>query len=476
MREYKITLTAGSPDGEETPQPRVLFLTTGIRFNIKPNHMKILWITNSPLPEAYEMLKLKAPVTVGWVNSAANALLARSEKIKLAVASFYPGRELKELTSERMVHYLLPEILKTKPNDATNDHLWHSVNAKFKPDLVHIHGSEYPHSYSYVRACGAERVVVSIQGLVSIYERYYYGDIEKTDLLKSTTLRDLIRFDTLFSQRKNMQRRGDFEKLLIGKVNHFIGRTSWDRDHIWAINPTAAYHFCNETLRPSFYKKQWSLKNCEPYSIFVSQAHYPIKGFHQLVKALPIILGHFPSAKVYVAGNNFFSNRGMRINGFGHYINSLIDKYKLSGKILFTGLLNEEEMCQRFLSSHVFVCPSAIENSPNSVGEAQLLGVPCIASFVGGTADLVEHGKTGLLYRFEEVEMLASNVCRVFSDDNFASEISGNEKAVAAARHNQINNAERLYQIYTNIVGQEKTGSTAKVGQVASTINPGFEF
>src|SRR5690606_23789955 len=154
-----------------------------------------------------------------------------------------------------------------------------------------------------------------------------------------------------------------------------------------------------ESLRPSFYNNNWRIDQCEKYSIFISQAYYPLKGFHQLLKAMPIILRHFPNTKVYVAGNNYFSNRGIKINGFGSYINTLVKKYNLADHIKFTGILSEEAMCKRYIDSHVFVSPSSIENSPNSVGEAQLLGVPCVASYVGGTPDMIEHEDTGLLYR-----------------------------------------------------------------------------
>ncbi len=399
---------------------------------------------------------MKKPVTVGWVHSAAKALLAQNPNIELAVASFHQENEVRELQIGRILHFLMPDVFRKNPHDHNKDYLWQAVSEKFEPDVVHIHGSEYPHSYTYVRACGAQRVVLSIQGLVSVIERYYYGNISEKDILKAVTLRDLIRFDTLFAQRRNMSKRGKYERMLIGKVNHFIGRTSWDRDHIWAINPNANYHFCNETLRPSFYQKQWSLESCDLHSIFISQAHYPIKGFHQLLKALPIVLQHFPNTKVYVAGNNFFTNKGMRISGFGNYINRLIRKLNLSGKITFTGLLSESEMCQRFLRSHVFVSASAIENSPNAVGEAQLLGVPCVASYVGGTADLIEHGKTGLLYRFEEYEMLASAICKIFSDQALAQELSRNEKIAARERHHEVNNANELNAVYVRIASAQK--------------------
>ncbi|WP_430972681.1 glycosyltransferase family 4 protein [Sunxiuqinia rutila] len=422
---------------------------------LKLKLVKILWLTNSLFPEVYAKLNMKAPVTVGWVNSAAKALLKQNPSISLGVASFYKGKVFQEIEIDRITHYLIPEAIRATLHTDRDDHLWRTVKAKFSPDVVHIHGSEYLHSYAFVRACGAERVVVSIQGLVSVYERYYYGSIDFMELLKSTTIRDLLRLDTLFSQHRNMAERGNYEQLLIRKVGHVIGRTSWDRDHTWAINSDARYHFCNETLRPSFYKHRWSLENCDPCRIFVSQAHYPIKGLHQLIKALPFVLKHYPNTKVYVAGNNFFKNKGIRISGFGNYINKLIKKLDLEDKVVFTGLLSEQEMCEQFLKSNVFVCPSAIENSPNSVGEAQLLGVPCIASYVGGTADLVENGKSGLLYRFEEVEMLAANICRLFSDKNLAQKLSEEEKLVAMERHHEINNAIELGSIYSQIICQK---------------------
>ena len=413
--------------------------------------MRILWITNSPFPEVYEKLNLSAPVTVGWSHSAANALLSQSNDINLAVASFHKVKELKELEINRITHYLMPTRLKYRVGN-TDSSYWQQIKETFNPDVIHIHGSEYLHSYSFVNACGPEKVVLSIQGLVSVYERYYDGNIPWRDLVRHTTLRDVVRWDTFFTKHKNMQKRGKYEKMLIEKIGHVIGRTSWDRDHVWAINPNATYHFCNETLRPSFYKNRWSLQQCERYSIFVSQAQYPIKGFHQLVKALPIVLKHYPETRVYVAGRNYFSGRGIRLNGYGSYINSLIKRYKLSDYIEFTGFLSEEAMCKRFLNSHISVCPSAIENSPNSVGEAQILGVPCLASYVGGTADMMEHGENGLLHRFEEVEMLASNICRIFADDELALKISENARVSAAKRHDRARNASDLYQIYQKMI------------------------
>jgi glycosyltransferase involved in cell wall biosynthesis len=416
--------------------------------------MNVLWITNTLFPDICEEINIQTPVVGGWMFAGAQALLYANAHIKLAVAALYDGDDLKEVTLNEITYFLVPAS-----NSTTLQNYWKDVKSSFAPDVVHIHGTEYPHGLAYNNACGNSNVVVSIQGLVSIYERYYYGGIKVVELLSNTTLRDYLRLDTVFSQRRKMAKRGLLEKIMIQSVNHVIGRTSWDKAHCWAANSHANYHFCNETLRNEFYQHSWHIDNCEKQSIFLSQAHYPIKGLQQVIKALPIILKHFPDTKVYVAGNDFITKRGWRLNGFGKYLHALMAVHGVADKVHFTGVLSEKDMCKKYLSSHVFVCPSSIENSPNSIGEAQLLGVPCVAAYVGGIADMITDGETGLLYRFEEVEMLAQSVCQIFLDDMLAFRLSESSKRVAAIRHDKLINSKSLNEIYEAIYSDKQKRS-----------------
>ena len=413
--------------------------------------MRVLWITNAPFPEVSEHLKLNYSIK-GWVFSSAHELIKHYPVVILGVASIYKGKQFKKIEIGSVQHFLIPQKARNNATSSENDIFWSQIKELFNPDVVHIHGSEYPYSYSYIRACGNQKVVVSIQGLISVIERYYLGGIAKSTFLKSITIRDIFKLDNIFLQHLDLMRRAKYEISLFRSVNHVIGRTSWDKIHVTKINPEIKYHFCNETLRESFYLKKWSIQKCRRYSIFINQAYYPIKGLHILIKALPLILKFYPDTIVYVSGNNFFTNRGWLINGYGRYINSLMNKLDVENRFIFTGVLSEEEICRKYLESHVFVCPSAIENSSNSIGEAQLLGVPCIASYVGGTPDIIKHEETGLLYRFEEFEMLAANICKIFSEDKLAMKLSENARNSAELRHNRKVNASELYKIYSKIL------------------------
>lgn len=172
---------------------------------------------------------------------------------------------------------------------------------------------------------------------------------------------------------------------------------------------------------------------------------------HQVLKAMPFILRHYPDTSIRIAGADITKSstlsEKLRLSGYGRYIKRLINKNALEDKVTFTGSLNGEQMKQEYLRTNVFVCPSTIENSPNSLGEAQILGTPCIASYVGGIPDMMK-GNEENLYRFEEVEMLAEKVCRVFAN----AEKQVDMHVIAAERHSSKLNCGILLSIYKNII------------------------
>ena len=175
-----------------------------------------------------------------------------------------------------------------------------------------------------------------------------------------------------------------------------------------------------------------------------------------MIEALSIIKKRFKEVKLYIAGGNIIEKNNRFIQmiktpSYPRYIKSLIEKYDLYGNVVFTGNLNEEEMRDKFLNSHVFVSPSTIENSPNSVGEAMLLGVPCVSSDVGGVLDLLKHKSEGFVYQSTAAYMLAHYVLTLFEDNKLCIEFSKKSKEHAALTHNKEINSKTLTDIYVDI-------------------------
>ena len=420
--------------------------------------MKILWVTNTIFPELSKAIGRNAPVVGGWMYGLANGLV--NANVDLVVATSRPNVEAFETTINGTTYYLLSGKEKATEFDVSLNPQWKKLISKVNPDAVHIHGTEYAHGLSLMKACPNLNYVISIQGLVSICARYFTGGIPYLTIKKNRTIRDFIKNDGILKSQKEFFKRGELVEKEYFKIGrNFIGRTSWDFDHTRILNPKATYHFCNESLRDVFYdSKKWSTNSMKKHTIFVSQAIYPIKGLHQILKAIALIKDEFPDLKIKIAGGNVTRVSSLRdrlaLGGYGKYLISLIQKYQLKDHIEFTGVLDKNQMVQEYLNCNVFICPSSIENSANSIGEAQLLGVPCIASYVGGAHDLIEHKKTGILYRFEEVEMMAQSIKEIFNTKTLMEELSTGGIKVASERHNRDTNLKTTLEIYKKIISE----------------------
>ena len=251
-------------------------------------------------------------------------------------------------------------------------------------------------------------------------------------------------------QKNDITRRGESEIHLLRSVNHVIGRTSWDRRICLGINPALHYHSCNEMLRKAFYSGNWEFSHCIPHRIFLSQGHYPLKGIHTLMEALPEVLSKYSDTQVHIAGTNILRGESLSQkllrSGYARYLVSLMRANHLEDAIHFIGELDASRMKQELLSANVFASVSAMENSPNSLCEAQMLGVPCIASDVGGTADLIPERDCGLLYPFgDKVSLVRSIVAQFEGSAHFDNT---KMRQVAASRHDRqqiIQNMKRIY-------------------------------
>ena len=423
--------------------------------------MKILWLINVPLPEA-SILMGEAPSPFGGWLIESSKILSESSDICLSIAFPIKNKNGKRKLEGDKINYF-PFIL-TKDNKKKtikdNSEL-DAIIEQVEPDIVHIYGTELPHSIAMVNTCKrkAVKVVISIQGLVSIYAKHILAGLP-FNIIYGVTLRNLVARDSVWSIKRTLERRGKNEIDAIRNVNHVIGRTTWDKACTLQINPDAKYHFCNETLRSEFYTHQWHIEGCDKNTIFLSQGQYPIKGLHYVIEAMKLIIKRFPEAKLYVGGKDISKKKTIKnkllMTYYGKYINKNIRKLGMEDNIIFTGPLDERRMCERYLASNVFVCPSTIENSPNSLGEAMILGVPCIASDVGGISDMLKNKEEGFVYPADAPYMLAYYICEIFENKGLALRFSRLARERALKTHDKKLNLIRLLEIYNEIINGQR--------------------
>lgn len=418
--------------------------------------MKVLWLSNQMPPAVARILGKEAGNKEGWLTGLLEGLLRHREENGLELGLCFPiapgSAPVKGSTEDFSYYGFYEDAAHPEKYDVSLEKQIKDILQEFAPDIVHCFGTEYPHTLAMSRVCEDKRkLLVGIQGLCFKYADYYMADLPKK-IQKRYLLRDFLKRDNLILQQKKYILRGNFEKEALKNVRHVTGRTDWDRAAAAGVNPQAEYHFMNESLRPVFYEARWEMENCEKYSIFLSQGNYPIKGLHYLLNALPDILKRYPQTKVYVAGDvitryNTLMEK-IKIGSYGKYCLDLIKKQKLEDRVCFLGKLDSRKMCERYLKSHVFLSPSAIENSPNSVGEAMLLGMPVVSSAEGGVTNLLKDGEEGLLYPYQDLKALAEAVIRIFSNDEEAACLGNKAREHALRTHDPEINYRRLLEIY----------------------------
>lgn len=411
--------------------------------------MKILWITNVALPDVSKDLDTQPSPFGGWLTGYLNEILKKD----IHLVSVFPYGKNVQGNFENITYYGF------KAKSEKKELLEYFVNIidKEKPDVIHIFGTEFLHSNLMVKASKKlsmlQNTVVSIQGLVSLCAKHYFAFLPRR-VINGFTLKEILKRNNIKNSALKFKKQGVSEVETLKEVKNVIGRTDWDEAAVKQINPNINYHFCNESLRDGFYNKEWSLENCEKHSVFVSQSSYPLKGFHLMLEGFKEIVKKYPDAKLYTTGKNPLTLKGkdkLKQSFYSKYLGKLIKKYKLEDNVEFLGFLSEEKMVERMLKSHVFVSPSSIENSPNSVGEAMILGVPTVSSDVGGVKNMLTHGQEGFIYPADEPYMLEYYVSKIFEDSDLAHKFSKNAKEHAEHTHNRSLNGKTLMEIYNKI-------------------------
>jgi L-malate glycosyltransferase len=381
--------------------------------------------------------------------SSVASLLRAKDGIELAIATAVPGAPAMQFTSDGIRYYTIAQAARTHflKHSKANLERARAIVADYHPDIIHVHGTE--RFYGLIVGMDLDvPVVVSIQGLVSQVRKFLFAGLSFRERLRALRIRDVLRWTGPFPEYLSWRSGAAREMEIISRNQYFIGRTEWDQAWVRAMNPSATYYTCDEVIRPVFFEGGWSLPDVKRHSMLFTSAMQPSKGIPLLLDAATILRRKYPDLHLQLAGDWYPRS------GWGRVVRHKLRALGLEDCVTFTGPVDAETLASHLQKVNVFVSSSWLENSPNSIAEAMLVGTPCVVPFTGGLTTMLTPGETGLMYPPGDSALLAAAVSRIFDDDSLALRLSSTAKRVALRRHDPCRIVTRQLEIYQEVISR----------------------
>lgn len=422
--------------------------------------MRVLWFTNIPLLPVIRKLGIPNFVTGSWMDSLRLALQKYPDlELGVASASEFDYNSFEE---NGTVYYNLLKPSKKRSLGTVYRRWLHTTELhngiryclniieQFKPDLIHIHGSE--DFFGLIAKETSIPIVVSIQGILTVIENRYFGSFTFSDELMGIFSLKFLTGSSFFHKYLLIKKSARREREILKLCKYYIGRTEFDKNFVSLINPNSHYYHCDDVLRPPFYLDEWEPRFSDRRIIYCITSPSPFKGLDCLLKACNILK------------RNGFHNLQIRISGqiqnsdIWSVINRKIEGLELKNNVVLLGPTSSDVIVTELKKADVFVLPSSIENASCSLGEAMLVGTPCVASYVGGVPSEICHGKDGLFFPSGDFYSLAGMIAKILRDPTLARTLSDNAKTTAKKRHDPIVISSTLMGIYSEIIADSFSG------------------
>lgn len=414
--------------------------------------MRVLWFSVSPSLYSSN----GSNHGLGWIASLER--IAREDKdIELGVA-FEHTDDIFKIVQNGVVYYPM-NVFKDK-TDIKRRHYHVDVEEKlfmprclqviedFNPDIIHVFGSEW--CFGLVQEYTNIPVVIHMQGSMPPYENAMFppGYSWYEDHAEIPWWHIPWKIKHKLWRKRNQERVEREERILRG-CKYFMGRTEWDNALTRLYSPYSKYYKCWEALRPMFVNTshRWECNETPHKYVLLSTGPSRLKGIDTVLK----------TAKLLKENTNLeFEWRliGTDRNGLNYYErHDGINPESVNVKCL--GVLDGEGVKEQLLNCDLYVLPSYMDNSPNSVCEAMCLGVPIISTFSGGIPSLIDNGKTGVLVPANEPHRLAYEVKILLSSKGDRIRLGKYAHYVAMSRHNPECILYTLKDIYSQVVHEK---------------------
>jgi len=189
-------------------------------------------------------------------------------------------------------------------------------------------------------------------------------------------------------------------------------------------------------------RERFAIKNDPIIGIVARLAD--VKGHSVLIDAMPEIVKYFPKVLLFIAGEGKMEAK----------LKEQTARLGLNDNVKFAALFNSSSDILSLFD--VFVMPSIDEGFGLSGMEAQIAGLPLVASNVGGIPIFVHHERTGLLVPVKDPAKLAEAILRFLNDREFAHKIGKQSREFIEKNFSADITAEKTLDMYKDVLAKRR--------------------
>lgn len=421
--------------------------------------MRILWFTNTPSLAAEKVSKTYS-VGGSWIESLERGLLSLPN-IELGIAFSWntPRRETFQLEGHPTRYFMIPSYPIGKwakywrrirclpePREALQDYL--DVVDEFQPDIIHFFGTES--TFPLITPDLKVPSVIWFQGNLTVYHTKWESGFSLWRFFRFEKGWDVLNGESLFHYFYLDTKLVKREKEIFSQAKNFTGRTDWDRRLVNVMAPQATYYHCEEAMRPDFYERKWKPHGERDKFVMVTTIRSnTYKGLEVVLEASKKLAGLIPKniewRVVGIKPDDAYVKASQSKAKFGHSDNSV--------KLL--GFRSASELADELLNADLYVHPSHIDNSPNSVCEAMLMGLPVVSTNVGGIPSLMKEHWEGLLVQSGDSHALTGAILEIYKDPEKAAKMGAKARQRGLKRNDVGKICANLTSIYKQIIEQK---------------------
>jgi glycosyltransferase involved in cell wall biosynthesis len=196
----------------------------------------------------------------------------------------------------------------------------------------------------------------------------------------------------------------------------------------------------------------------------------PWKGQEEAIRAIARVREHHPSVRLLLAGSAKFVSKATRYDNYAYLetLERLVDELRLRDHVRFLGECDDVPSLLR--ATDTLLVPSWEEPFGRSMIEAMAMGVPVIATTVGGPAEVITDHLNGLLVPPRNPEAWAATIKRLIESPGRQARLARNGR-LRALEYATETHVEELRRVYMHVIDTCCRRRDLRAGVVATTVD-----